>query len=154
MMIAAMMNVPETRDSILVVVIEKENLNRMSTGDPATLESLSKGGILPPPMFPLNLSMLVAYEEDETELYIKAQGDKIKFLQWLERGRKFIKGKDGVENTLQITPSEIEKINEELLAACKQALGALEENWAINWDDLRRAIDRAEEMKRCQAKSK
>ena len=32
----------------------------------------------------------------------------------------------------------------ELLAACKQALGAFEHNWAINWDDLREAIKKAE----------
>jgi hypothetical protein len=31
-----------------------------------------------------------------------------------------------------------------LYYACKQALGASEEGWAINWDDLRRAIDQAD----------
>ncbi|HXI90498.1 MAG TPA: hypothetical protein VNH18_23510 [Bryobacteraceae bacterium] len=35
-------------------------------------------------------------------------------------------------------------INQELLEACKQALGAFEQKWAINWDDLKRAIDKAE----------
>jgi len=148
-MIAAMMNVPETRDSILVVVIEKDNLDRMRTGDPATLESISKGGILPPPIYPLNLSMLVAYEEDETELYIKAQGDKLKFLEWLQRGWKFIKGKDGIENTRSIrTPNKVEAINEKLLAACKLALNAFENNWAIDWNELAEAIKEAEDAKR------
>jgi hypothetical protein len=98
-MIAAMLNIKEMQTSILVVVIEPENLERMKTGDPATLESLSKGGILAPPLFPLNFSTLIAYEPDTTELYIKAQGPALEFLQWLERGRVFIKGKDGVENT-------------------------------------------------------
>ena len=32
----------------------------------------------------------------------------------------------------------------ELLEACKAALGAFEHNHAINWDDLARAIDKAE----------
>jgi len=32
----------------------------------------------------------------------------------------------------------------DLLAACKAALGAFEHNWAINWDDLALAIDKAE----------
>ena len=31
----------------------------------------------------------------------------------------------------------------ELLKACEQALGAFEHNWAINWDDLARAIAKA-----------
>ena len=31
----------------------------------------------------------------------------------------------------------------DLLAACEMALHAFEDNWAINWDDLRRAIDKA-----------
>jgi hypothetical protein len=98
-MIAAMVNIKETFQSILIVVIEPDNLERMKTGDPATLEAITKGGILPPPMFPLNFSTLVAYEPDTAELYIKAQGDTLEFLRWLERGRVFIKGKDGIENT-------------------------------------------------------
>lgn len=32
----------------------------------------------------------------------------------------------------------------DLLAACKLALNAFEKNWAIDWNDLRRAIDKAE----------
>lgn len=32
----------------------------------------------------------------------------------------------------------------DLLAACKQALGAFEHNWAIDWGDLERAIAKAE----------
>jgi hypothetical protein len=31
----------------------------------------------------------------------------------------------------------------DLLAACELALHAFEENWCINWDDLRRAIEKA-----------
>lgn len=98
-MIAAMLNIPETATSVLVVVIEPENLERMKTGDPATLESVSQGGILMPPKFPLRLSTLIAYESDTAELYIKAQGDPLEFLRWLERGRVWVEGKDGVENS-------------------------------------------------------
>jgi hypothetical protein len=32
----------------------------------------------------------------------------------------------------------------ELLAACRAALGAFERNDAIDWDDLRKAIEKAE----------
>lgn len=146
-MIAAMVNIRERMQSVLIVVIEKDNLDRMRTGDPATLESLQSGGVLVPPMFPLNLSMLIAYEEDDVELYTKAQGDPLEFLRWLERGRKFIKGLDGKENTSSFK-SKTTQINEKLLAACKQALGAFEENWAINWNDLSEAIKEAEDAKR------
>ncbi len=34
----------------------------------------------------------------------------------------------------------------ELLAACKLALKAFEKNWAIDWNDLERAIAKAEEQ--------
>ena len=127
-MIAAMVNIRERMQSVLIVVIEKDNLDRMRTGDPATLESLQSGGVLVPPMFPLNLSMLIFYEEDDVELYTKAQGDpleflrwlergrKFMFLRWLERGRKFIKGLDGKENTSSYK-SKTTQINEKLLAA-------------------------------------
>jgi len=101
-MVAAMLNIKEMFSSVLVVVIEPDNLERMKTGDPATLESISQGGILPPPMFPLNFSTLIAYEPDTAELYIKAQGPPLEFLKWLERGRKWVPGKDGVENTTVI----------------------------------------------------
>lgn len=98
-MIAAMVNIPELRKSVLVVVIEPDNLERMKTGDPATLESISQGGIMAPPLYPLNLSTLVAYEPDTAELYIKAQCPALDFLRWLERGRQWIPGKDGSENS-------------------------------------------------------
>jgi hypothetical protein len=99
-MIAAMLNIKELQISVLIVVIEPENLKRMESGDPCTLESISQGGILAPPLFPLNLSTLIAYEPDTAELYIKAQGPPLEFLQWLERGRKWIPGKDGRENSV------------------------------------------------------
>lgn len=103
-MIVAMVNVDELQESVLIVVIERDNLERMRTGDPATLESISKGGILVPPRYPLALSMLVAYEEDDAELYRQAKGPPLEFLRWLERERKFIKGLDGKENAFRVVP--------------------------------------------------
>jgi hypothetical protein len=101
-MIAAMLNIHETRQSILIVVIEPDNLKRMENGDPCTLESISEGGIMAPPLYPLNLSTLIAYEPDTADLYIKAQGPPLEFLRWLERGRRFIEGVDGSENTVRL----------------------------------------------------
>jgi hypothetical protein len=88
-MVAAMLNIKELHKSVLIVVVETDNLERMKDGDPCTLESISQGGALAPPLYPLNLATLIAYEPDTTELYIKAQGDPLEFLRWLERGRKW-----------------------------------------------------------------
>lgn len=106
-MITSMLNIHELKTSVLIVVIEPENLERMKKGDPATLESISQGGILPPPLYPLNLGTLIAYETDTAELYIKAQGNTLDFLRWLERGRVFIKGKDGTENSRVIRRGDV-----------------------------------------------
>ena len=88
--------------SILVIVIEPDNLERMKTGDPATLEAISQGGMLQAPTFPQAFGVLVAYEQDDAELYRKAKGNPLEMLRWLERGRKFIKGVDGKENAFVI----------------------------------------------------
>lgn len=97
-MITAMMNLPSMQESVLVIVIERDNLERMKTGDPATLESIHKGGVLIPPQYPQRFSVLVAYEEDDAELYRRVKGDLGELMVWLERGRKFIEGLDGKEN--------------------------------------------------------
>lgn len=101
-MIAAMMNIHELKQSVLIVVIESGNLRRMELGDPATLESTNNGGILTPPLYPQNFNVLLAYDTDEKKLYEMAQGPAPEFLRYLERGRKFYKEIDGVENTTTI----------------------------------------------------
>lgn len=101
-MITAMMNFDEARRTVLLVVVESGNLRRMELGDPATLESIYNGGVLQPPRYPLNFNVLVAYDPDEKKLYEMAKGDPIEFLRYLERGRKFYKEIDGIENTTTI----------------------------------------------------
>ena len=102
-MIAAMLNIHELRQSVLVVVIESGNHRRMELGDPITLESTNNGGFLRPPMYPQNFNMLIAYEADEKKLDEMAKGPAMDFLRYLERGRKFYPGIDGVVNT-QVIP--------------------------------------------------
>ena len=103
-MIMSMVNMPAERRSVLLVVIEKENMERMKEADPVTLESYARGGGLPPPEFPRNLSLLIAYDEDRPKLYALAKDANkdaagvVALIQYLERGRKYIEGKDGVEN--------------------------------------------------------
>lgn len=105
-MIAAMLNVHELKQSILVVVIESGNFRRMELGDPCTLESTNNGGVLAPPTYPLNFNVLIAYDADEKKLYEMAKGDAFEFLRYLERGRKFYKEIDGVENSRTIKHRE------------------------------------------------
>lgn len=101
-MIVAMLNIDKLQESILVVVIEKDNLDRMRKADPFSLESASRGGIMPAIKYPNKFSMLMAYEEDEVELYkIAGSPDKGDLLRYLERGRKFIQGIDGKEHAFK-----------------------------------------------------
>ena len=97
-MIVANLNIDQLQRSILIVVIESGNHHRMELGDPITLESVNNGGLLQPIRYPLNFNILIAYDADEKKLHEMAQGDPVDFLAYLERGRKFYKEFDGVEN--------------------------------------------------------
>jgi hypothetical protein len=101
-MIMTQLDLPERQQSLLLVVFTSFNLERMAMGDPITLESVREGGLLKPFMYPNNVSLLIGYEPDEVELYRRANGDTLELLRWLERGRKFIKGVDGTENTFSM----------------------------------------------------
>jgi hypothetical protein len=94
-MIVTMLDIDPQEKSILFVVLERPNIERMKVGDPVTLESPLAGGILPAPKYPQDFSLCIAYEPDHDELYkMCAKGGK-EFLMWLERGRVFIPGVDG-----------------------------------------------------------
>jgi hypothetical protein len=106
-MLVAMINISELKQSILVVVIEQENLERMKLADPITLESHLAGGMLPPPGYPLNFSVLIAHEEDSEELYKQAKIGGVGFMRWLERGRKFNPSKDGLKNARPLVTKDM-----------------------------------------------
>lgn len=103
-MIAAMFNFKQIKRSILVVVLEKDNLDRMANADAVTLESKFRaGGALEPPMFPMDYNLIIATEFNKEELYRRAKiNSPEEFLAWLERGRAFIKGVDGMEHAQPI----------------------------------------------------
>jgi len=103
-MLAAMLNDDEKRRSIFVLVIEAENFARMQKADPITLESVLQGGVMPIPRYPLDFSLLIAYEDDTRPVLELARqgGNGDALLAYLERSRVFIKGKDGSENTVRI----------------------------------------------------
>jgi hypothetical protein len=98
----SMLNLTESKESILVVIMEQENVDRMAKADPITLESISRGGFLPAPEFPEQFSILVAYEPDSKELQARAAVGGVEFLMWLERGRKWIEGTDGRRDPIVI----------------------------------------------------
>ena len=102
-MIASMMDFDRTEESILVIVIERDNLERMEKADPITLESVQRGGVMPVPKYPQAFSLLIGYEKDDAELYRRVRGGSaIDLLRWLERGRVFIESIDGKANAFKI----------------------------------------------------
>jgi hypothetical protein len=111
-MIAAMINIHELKQSVLIVVIESGNLRRMELGDPCTLESINNGGVLTPPIYPQNFNVLIGYDVDDKKLHEMAKGNTLEFLRYLERGRKFYKEIDGVENAMKIEKEEKQELAE------------------------------------------
>lgn len=107
-MIITAVDLPNPDRTILVIVIEKDNLDRMKVADPITLESRSMGGhVMPKIRHPENLSLLVAYEEDEVELYKLARaGDLLGLLRYVERGRMWKPEVDGKENIVALHKAE------------------------------------------------
>jgi hypothetical protein len=102
-MLVAMVNIYELKKSILYVVIERDNLARMEKADPFTLESVIEGGVMPKVEFPENFSMLLAYEPDQEELMEMARRGGVEFMRYLERGRVWKPGVDGVEYIRTVT---------------------------------------------------
>jgi hypothetical protein len=106
-MICAMLNVDFKQQSILFIVIEKENLDRMKKADPITLESVKSGGVLGQPKYPKDFSMLIAYEEECAEIYnLAKRGDAFEILRFLERGRVFDPATDGAKNVIKLDTRE------------------------------------------------
>jgi hypothetical protein len=87
----------DKRRTVLAVVIEPDNLARMQKGDPITIESAGRGGMMMPYLpYPMNTSLLIAYEADSGRIYELAEREDIQGLfAYLERGREFKEGVDG-----------------------------------------------------------
>jgi hypothetical protein len=102
-MIVATADLTNPNRTVLVLVIEKDNLDRMRKADPITLESRERGGMMPKIRYPENMSMLIAYEEDDAELYKVAKtGNPIEILKFLERNRTWQANVDGKENAFTL----------------------------------------------------
>jgi hypothetical protein len=89
-MIVMQFDVPEEKLSLLVVVIEPENLHRLQQADPISLESGSPGGYLKTVRYPESLKLLIAYEEEPGRLYeMIQQGRTADVIRDLMRGYRY-----------------------------------------------------------------
>ena len=95
-MIIFLINDDDEQRSVLYMVIEKENLDRMAEADPVTIPSLQAGGMIAPIQFPANLSVVVCYEPDKGKLMEAARScDAHALLSYLRRGFHYEPG-DGI----------------------------------------------------------
>jgi hypothetical protein len=101
-LIATMLNDHSARESILILVLEPENLKRMQAADPMTVETKTNHGILDTPAYPDKLRVMIAYEEDDVSLWQLGRGGSIgDMLRYLTRGWKFTK-EDGTHQAFKL----------------------------------------------------
>ena len=73
--------------SLVVVVIERDNLKRMDQGDPITLRTRKMGGSLEVVEHPDNLQLIIAFENDSGPVYeFMQRQDGVGLLRYLMRG--------------------------------------------------------------------
>ena len=90
----------QNKESLLVIVIEADNLDRMKKSDPVTLKSVQMGGLLKTVGQPARFRVLVAYEQDSGPLYEFLQKqDQGGLMQYLLRGYK-LASNDGIPRKL------------------------------------------------------
>src|SRR3974390_1432810 len=96
MMITAMLDSDEKRESILFVVLEPPTIKRLEEGVVTMILSEREGGNLgiPAPKYPRALSLVIGYEPDDLEAFRMARGDTKELQEWLLGGGKFIEGVD------------------------------------------------------------
>jgi hypothetical protein len=93
----------EKRRTVLAVVIETDNLERMKAADPITIESDSRGGLMPHLPYPDNTSLLIAFESDTAPiLELARKQNVIGLFQYLERGFQFKQDIDGRHRSIHI----------------------------------------------------
>jgi hypothetical protein len=84
---------PGRGPQLLIIVLTKENLERMSEGDPFDLQTRAYAGQLDLDQPVGALDIIVAYEEDAARIDRLARaGDLNGIIQHLERGRKHLPG--------------------------------------------------------------
>jgi hypothetical protein len=85
----------EEQTSGVIVVIEPDNLERMKTGDPITIEPGTRGGVLRPAKYPQSFGFIICFEADPGPVYELVQkGNTGGLLKYLMRGYRY-KPEDG-----------------------------------------------------------
>lgn len=81
---------------VVVLVLEKDNLDRMHQADPVDVHFADYKGLMPDSQLgrPIHqLGLVIAYEEDKAKLLeFKDKNDVIGLMKWLERGRQILTG--------------------------------------------------------------
>jgi hypothetical protein len=78
---------------VLVLILEKENLDRMRQADPFDVHLSAYRRHMPVERAIKQLDIVIAYEEDVNKLLeFKNRDDIGGLLRWLERGRKIVAG--------------------------------------------------------------
>jgi hypothetical protein len=79
---------------VIVMILEKENLDRMREADPFDLKFAAyPTEVIPPEVAARDLDIVIAYEEDTNTLMdFQKRQDIAGLMKWLERGRKIVAG--------------------------------------------------------------
>ena len=78
---------------VCVIVLDKDNLERMRAGDPFDLQFKAYRQHLPPDLLARELDLVIAYEEDPAVVMrFHLAGDLPGLLAYLERGRVVLPG--------------------------------------------------------------
>jgi hypothetical protein len=79
--------------TVLVVVLEKENMDRMRVGDPLDVQFTKYKGRLPIDVPLRNVDLVIAYEEDLTTIMkFQKEQNLAGLMRYIERGRKIEPG--------------------------------------------------------------
>jgi len=88
----------EVKDSergplIIIMILEKENLDRMKEADPFDVHFSSYSNYININYSVKELDFIIAYEEDTNKiLEFKRKNDIFGLLKWIQRGRKILPG--------------------------------------------------------------
>lgn len=83
-------------EQALVIILTKENMERMREGDPFDFQPRTLASILDLEQPLRNLDIVIAYEEDEAMVHSLADRDDLPgLLAYLERGRRHRQGDVG-----------------------------------------------------------
>jgi hypothetical protein len=88
MVIPVRVSRPERGAQVFIVVLNKENLDRMKEADPFDLQMKAYRQVVDTDQKLVNLDLVIAYEEDTAELERMAKaGDIAGLIAYIERGR-------------------------------------------------------------------